>query len=64
MIKIDFQYDTKYGKYSDALYLRDDHAYTSDEIEAMKQERLNNWIYVVENPPELPIVDPVGVDNG
>lgn len=64
MIKINFRYETKYGAYSDALYLPDDNTYTTDEIEAMKQERLNNWIYAVENPPELPIADPVGVTNG
>lgn len=52
MIKIDFQYDTKHGKYQDALYLPDDHTYTDAEIEAMKQERVNNWINIVENPPQ------------
>lgn len=63
MIKINFQYETRYGKYSDALYLPDDNTYTADEIEAMKQERLNNWIYVVENPPVAP-EEIVEVNNG
>jgi hypothetical protein len=52
MIKIDFAYETKYGWYRDALYLPDDHTYTQDEITAMELERVNNWIYEVENPPE------------
>ena len=52
MIKIDFEFETKYGVYRDALYLPDDHTYTQDEITAMELERVNHWIYEVENPPE------------
>lgn len=50
-MKIDFQFETKYGKYSDALYLPDDHTFTDDEIQAMKQQRVDNWISFIENPP-------------
>jgi len=50
-MKINFQFETQYGKFSDALYLPDDHAFTEAEIEAMKQERLNAWINFIENPP-------------
>lgn len=52
MIKIDFSLETKYGVYRDALYLPDDHTYTQDEITAMELERVNNWIYEIEHPPE------------
>ena len=52
MVKIDFSYETKYGWYRDALYLPDDHTYTQDEITAMELERVNAWIYEIENPPE------------
>lgn len=63
MIKIDFQYETPHGKYADALYLPEDHTYTDAEIEAMKLERLNNWIYIVENPPQTE--EQIGeIDNG
>lgn len=48
--KIDFEFDTPYGKYRDALYLPSDHSFTEAEIDAMKQERLDNWLFVVENP--------------
>jgi hypothetical protein len=52
MIKIDFEIQNeKYGVYRDALYLAEDHGMTDDQIEAMKQERYNNWVNVVENPP-------------
>ena len=52
MIKIDFEFETKYGKFRDALYLAEDHGFTEEQIAAMKQERLNNWLFAVENPPE------------
>lgn len=52
MVKIEFEKETKYGVYRDALYLPADHGMTEDQIEAIKQERLDNWIYIVENPPQ------------
>ena len=51
MIKIDFEFDTKYGVFRDALYLEDAHTYTPEEVDALKQQRVDNWIYAVENPP-------------
>ena len=51
MIKLDFEFQTQYGVYRDALYLDDNHSFTEQEIEAMKQQRVNNWIAVIENPP-------------
>lgn len=49
-MQIKFAFETKYGQFSDALYLNEDHAFTDDEIEAMKQERLTNWIALIEAP--------------
>ena len=51
-MKIDFEFTTSYGVFRDALYLPDDHIFTDEQIAAMKQERLDNWLFVVENPPE------------
>jgi hypothetical protein len=50
-MKIDFEFDTPHGLFRDALHLDDDHTFTDDEIQAMKQERVNNWIAVVTAPP-------------
>jgi hypothetical protein len=50
-MKIDFSFDTQYGKFADALHLPDDHTFTDAEIEAMKQQRLDNWIAVITAPP-------------
>jgi hypothetical protein len=50
-MKIDFEFDTKHGKYRDALYFPDDAVPDAATIEAMKAERVNNWIYAVDNPP-------------
>lgn len=50
MISIDFSFDTKYGTFSDSILLPEDHTFTETEIETMKQQRLENWICVVETP--------------
>lgn len=49
-MKIDFEVQTEHGLYRDALYV--DESTTDAEIEAMKQERVNNWIALVTAPPE------------
>jgi hypothetical protein len=49
---ITFKYETKYGAYSDALHLDDNHTFTEDEIEDMKQKRLDNWIAYIESPKD------------
>jgi hypothetical protein len=54
MIKIDFSFESKYGVFRDALHLPENHTMTEEQIQAMKQERLDNWIYAVENPPPPP----------
>jgi len=54
MVKIDFQFDSKYGTFSDALHLPDDHGLTEAEIEQMKRDRLANWIAAIEAPVEAP----------
>jgi hypothetical protein len=50
-MKIDFEFDTPHGVFRDALHLPDDHTFTADEIQAMKQQRVDNWIAVVTAPP-------------
>ena len=52
MATINFQFDTQYGTFSDALILDDDAAasLTPEQITAMQQERLNNWVANIENP--------------
>ena len=50
-MKIDFSFSSQYGTFSDALHLPDDHTFTDVEIEAMKQQRFDNWIAVITAPP-------------
>ena len=50
-MKIDFQFDTQYGTFCDALYFEDDAIPSDVDIETMKQQRLANWIAVVTAPP-------------
>lgn len=51
MIKIDFEFDSPYGVFRDALHLPDDHGLSDAEIEAMKQQRYDNW-WAFVNPPQ------------
>jgi len=51
MIKIDFEFDSQYGVFRDALHLPDDHTFTDDEIQAMKQQRYDNWLTIINAPP-------------
>lgn len=50
-IKIDFEFETQYGKFADALYFPVDTPPTDEEIETHKQLRLKNWIAVITAPP-------------
>jgi hypothetical protein len=51
-MKIDFEFMTEYGKFADALWFPDDQPAPSDEeIEAMKQQRLANWVAAVSYVP-------------
>ena len=58
MIKIDFEFDTSYGVYRDALHLPEDHTFTESDIQAMKEQRRDNWISIVTAPP-VPVTSPV-----
>jgi hypothetical protein len=60
-MKIDFEFDTPHGLFRDALHLPDDHTFTDEEVQAMKQQRVDNWIAVVTAPPaeEVPPVEKV-----
>jgi hypothetical protein len=48
MVTIDFEIETKYGTYRDALNLEDDHGLSEQEIEAMKQQRADSWVAHVD----------------
>jgi hypothetical protein len=60
MIEIMFEFMTPYGVFRDALHLPDDHSYTQAQITEMQIERLNNWLFNVENPP---VADPEIVEG-
>lgn len=48
-MQIRFKYETKYGVFSDALNLPDDHNYTDAELEAMKNQRRDAWIAYIDS---------------
>jgi hypothetical protein len=47
MIKVDFEFQTPHGVFRDALHLPYDHGMTDEQIDAMKTQRVDNWIAVV-----------------
>lgn len=62
MIKVEFEFETQYGIFRDALYLPEDHTFTEEQISALKQERLDSWVLTVENPP-APEPETVEIDG-
>jgi hypothetical protein len=58
-MKIDFEFETPHGLFRDALHLPDDHAFTDEEIQTMKQQRVDNWIAVVTAPPVEEVIEEV-----
>lgn len=56
-MKIDFEFDTPHGVFRDALHLPDDHSYSEADIQAMKEQRRDNWIAVVTAPPVEEVVE-------
>jgi hypothetical protein len=49
-MKIDFEFETQYGKFADALHLADDHNFSNEEIQLLKEERVDNWVALVSAP--------------
>ena len=60
MIKIDFSFHSQHGTFSDALHLEDDHGLTQDEINAMQQQRFDNWVAIITAPPPNYVLDAEG----
>ena len=49
-MKIDFEFDTEHGKFVDAIHIPDGQTMSDEEVEALKQLRLNSWLYLLNNP--------------
>lgn len=64
-MKIDFEFvHPIHGKFRDALNLPDDHGFSNAELEAMKQQRFDHWVAVVEAlPAEEPELDFIEIDG-
>ena len=66
--KFDFEKTDGTYTFKDAIHLPPDHNLTDDEIEAMKQQRFDNWLTIINTPatevvvapePEQPVSDNV-----
>jgi hypothetical protein len=63
-MKIDFEFTTPHGLFRDALHLPDDHAFTDEDIQAMKQQRVDNWIAVLTAPTVEEVIEEVPPTEG
>jgi len=52
MIKIDFERNTKHGIYRDAITLPADSKLTENEVGILMQQRVDNWVAYMDNPPQ------------
>ena len=58
MVKIDFELDSEFGKYRDAIVLDDGHGLSEEQIDELKQQRLASWTTAIvaameaAEPPE------------
>lgn len=62
-IKIDFEFQTEHGVFRDALHLDDGHGLASEQIEAMKAERRDNWLAIVTAPAPEPATEFIEIDG-
>ena len=60
-MQIIFESETPHGKFCDALYFEDDAVPDDATIEAIKQQRLDNWIAAVTAPPTPNLVEIDGI---
>lgn len=61
-MKVDFFFDTQYGRFCDALHLPDEHTLTEAELEGMKKQRLDNWIAVI-TAPQMEEIAPIADES-
>lgn len=57
-MQIRFSRETKYGIFSDALNLPDDHSYSEQEIEAMQQQRVDAWVAFIDGTQADNTIEP------
>lgn len=63
-MQIIFTFETQHGAFTDALHLDDDHTFTDEELQAMKQQRLDNWLAIMTSPAvEEPAQDYIEIDG-
>jgi hypothetical protein len=55
MIRIEFEKIHGDITFRDAITLPDNHTMTDLEIEAIKQERFDNWVAIITAPPPEPV---------
>lgn len=47
MVKVEIEFESAFGMFRDAITLPDDHGFSKEEIEAIKQQRFQKWLELV-----------------
>lgn len=48
-MEIEFSFETEHGVFKDVLHLPDNHNLSEAEIDTMKQQRLTEWLRVIDD---------------
>jgi hypothetical protein len=52
MATIAFKFETEHGTYRDAIVLPDDHGLAQEAIDAIKQQRVDTWLEIMNQQTE------------
>lgn len=53
MVSIQFEFQSEYGLFCDAIVLPDDHGMTAAEIEALKTSRFEAWVAHIQESQQI-----------
>lgn len=56
-VKIEFEEIVNGTLYRDAFYFKDDQVPSAEQLETLKQERINNWLAVIESASNAEYVE-------
>lgn len=57
MTKIDFEFETQYGVFRDAIHVPEGVVLSESDLDSLKLERLNNWVAAITTPADVPSTD-------
>lgn len=56
-VRVEFERQTEYGVFRDAICLPPDQTLSDAEIAALQEQRVQQWLAAVQNPPPEALVN-------